>query len=168
MILSWGLFTKYFHSVKYKTKDFDFKFTMPLFFLGRHRMTIKTGLKLTLLTVNLAKVLIYLRACSCHGKFEITAAIWHHPVLWQKDLFSVFMRENIFISFFNEMKFSNHLNGHIIDLHRPCLLPCWLLVAFKLIPQGLPPVDGLGVLHRGKWREKKSWNPQEKTAFGSL
>lgn len=42
--------------------------------------------------------------------------------------------------------FSNHLDCDVIYLHRTCLLPCWLLVAFKLVPQGLPPVDGLGVL----------------------
>lgn len=168
MILSWVLFNKYFHSVKYETKDLDFRLPRPLCFLRRHKITTKTGLKLTLLNVNLAKVLTYLRACSCHGKFETTAAIGHYQVLLQEDLHPVFMRENIFISFFNEMKFSNHLNCHIIDLHGPCRLPCWLLVVFKLIPQGLPPVDGLGVLHREKWRKEKSWVPQEKTAFGAL
>lgn len=159
MILSWALFTKYFHSVKYETKDLDIRFLMPLCFMRRHGITVKTGLKLALLTVNLAKVQTYLRACSCHGKFEITAAIEHHQVLLQEDL----------LFYFHERKhFPNHLNGHIIDLHGPCLLPCWLLIAFQLIPQGLPPVDGLGVLHREKWKQERSWNPHEKTAFGAL
>lgn len=84
-------------------------------------------------------MLIHLRAGSCNGRFafERTEAVRHYLVLLQEDLLLVK----------NETMFSNHLDCDIIYLHRTCLLPCWLFVAFKLIPQGLPPVDGLGVLH---------------------
>lgn len=78
-------------------------------------------------------------ACSCIGQFALgrTAAIRHYLEVLQADLLHVK----------NEMIFSNHLDCGIIYLHRTCLLPCRLFIAFKLIPQGLPPVDGLGVLH---------------------
>lgn len=53
------------------------------------------------------------------------------------------------------LMFSNHLDCNVISLHRTCLPPWWLFIVFKLIPQGLPPVDGLGVLHSEvKEREK--------------
>lgn len=66
----------------------------------------------------------------------------------------------------NEVMFPNHLDCDIIYLHRTCLLPCWLFIAFKLIPQGLPPVDGLGVLHREmKKGEKLEFSKEDSIWF---
>lgn len=78
-------------------------------------------------------------ACSCNGQFALgrTVAIRHYLEVLQADLLLIK----------NETMFSNHLDCGIIYLHRMCLLPCRLFITFKLIPQGLPPVDGLGVLH---------------------